>query len=124
MKNVLPLLLLLAFTTFLFASCKKEGIGGKSSVSGYVKHHGLAISNAVVYIKYGATEFPGTDISKYDDRATSNSEAFFEIENLRRGNYYLYSVGFDNSISEVVFGGIAVKLLANKSVDTDVPVSE
>jgi hypothetical protein len=124
MKRSNLFILFISVLFFVSVSCKKEGIGGKSSISGYVNHHGLRIPNAVVYIKYGATEFPGTDLAKYDDKTTSDASAYYEIKNLRRGNYYLYSLGFDNSINEVVSGGVAVKLLYNKSADTDIPVTE
>ena|ERR1035437_628414 len=107
----------------LFA-CHKEGTGGKSSVSGYVMHHSKAIPNAIVYIKYGATEFPGTDVSLYDASIPTGADAHYEFKDLRRGDYYLYGVGFDNSIVATVTGGIGIKLKYNKSTTTDVPVTE
>lgn len=105
-------------------SCRKEGIGGKSKVSGYVKHHGNIIPNAVVYIKYGATEFPGTDLSDYNFSFTTGSDAYYQFKDLRKGDYYLYSVGYDNSIAQEVRGGIAIKLKYNKAITIDVPVTE
>jgi hypothetical protein len=116
--------ILIAFLFMATTACKKEGSGGKSSVSGNVQHHGANIANAVVYIKYGATEFPGADVSLYDDKTTSNGSAYYEFKSLRRGNYFLYAVGFDNSVSEVVSGGIAVKLMYNKSAQSNIPVTE
>jgi hypothetical protein len=111
-------------TVLVFASCKKEGIGGKSSVSGAVKHHALPIPNAVVYIKYGATEFPGTDVSVYDASTVSNSAAKYEFKELQKGDYYLYSVGYDSAISLPVTGGFGVFLKNRESKTVDVPVVE
>jgi len=125
MKQALFITKTLLFITILvFTSCYKEGVGGKSSVSGYVQHHSLKISNAVVYIKYGATEFPGFDVSAYDASTTCDANAYFEIKDLRKGDYYLYSKGYDNSIMSEVTGGIGIKLKYNKSIATNVPVTE
>ena len=121
--------LLLALTSIIvltFTSCHKEGTGGHSSVNGNVKHHSKLIPNAIVYIKYGATEFPGTDVSKYDDHITSDTNAHFEFTGLRKGDYYLYGVGIDNALPlpGTVTGGIGIKLKYNKSSTNNVPVTE
>lgn len=125
MKKVLTsFFLYLVPIVFLTMSCHKEGIGGKSSVDGIVNHHSKPIPNAVVYIKYGATDFPGTNVNAYDDHTTADANARYEYYNLRMGNYYLYAVGYDNSIFQTVSGGVAVKLNYDKSYTTDVPVTE
>ena len=54
MKKLIKHFYFLLFAiTFIVSSCHKEGIGGKSSVSGGVFHHSKPIPNAIVYIKYG-----------------------------------------------------------------------
>lgn len=113
--------LLLTLTT---VACKKEGTGGKSSVSGTVKHHSQPIPNAVVYIKYGATEFAGADVSKYDASVTADANAHYEFKDLQKGDYYLYGVGYHNAIMQNVTGGIGIKLKRNKATTTDIPVTE
>lgn len=107
-----------------FSACKKEGVGGKSSVNGNVKHHSKLIPNAIVYIKYGATEFPGADISLYDDKVTSDTNAHYEFKDLEKGDYFLYGVGTDLAGPYTVVGGVAVKLKRNKASTNDVPVTE
>ncbi|MGZ4048321.1 MAG: hypothetical protein ACXVPU_13370 [Bacteroidia bacterium] len=117
--------LLFSVTTLLiFTACHKPGVGGHSSVSGNVMHHTKLIPNAIVYIKYGAKEFPGTDVSKYDDHMTSDTNAHYEFKNLYKGDYFLYGVGYDNAIMLPVTGGIGITLKSNKSSTTDVPVTE
>ena len=106
------------------SSCRKAGTGGKSTVSGYVMHHSKRIPSAVVYIKYGAKEFPGTDVSVYDASVTAGTDAHYEIKNLRKGDYYIYAVGWDDSILQQVSGGISVKLKYDKATTTDIPVTE
>jgi len=49
------------------ASCTKEGKGGRVALIGQVKHHDEVIYGSVVYIKYGAKEFPGADVSSSRD---------------------------------------------------------
>ena len=108
----------------LIASCKKEGIGGKSTIEGIVAHHGKPIPYSIVYIKYGAKDFPGIDVTTYSDHTTADANAHYEYHNLRKGFYYLYAVGFDNSISQSVSGGLGVSIKYNKTSETDVPVTE
>ena len=120
---------LISFFVFLFIlimspACRKEGTGGKSSVSGNVKHHSKLIPNTIVYIKYEATEFPGTNTSVYDASVTADANAHFEFRDLRKGDYFLYGVGYDNTIFETVTGGIGVNLKYNKETTVDVPVTE
>ncbi len=129
MKTILKHSTIFCFAILLMfsaSSCKKEGTGGKSSISGNVKHHTKLIPNAIVYIKYGATEFPGIDVLLYDDQITSDTNAHYEFKNLQKGDYYLYGVGRDitgfNSLT--VTGGVGTKLKYNKSSTIDVPVTE
>lgn len=119
MVSILTLTILVAAS-----SCRKEGPGGKSSVSGIAKHHEKAIPDCVIYIKYGTSEFPGTDVSKYDASVTADGSGNYSFTGLRKGDYYLYGVGYDTDISEAVTGGIAIKLKYNKELTTNVPVTE
>ena len=125
MNNFIERSLLVLLPIILITSaCHKEGIGGKSSISGTVYHHTRPIPYTKVYIKYGATEFPGTDSTSYDDHTTADINANYAFHNLRMGNYYLYGVGYDNAIFLPVTGGVGVKLKYDKSVSLDVPVTE
>lgn len=122
--NKSKFIITICFLMMITLSCHKEGIGGKSYINGTVKHHTKPIPYAVVYIKYGATEFPGTDVTAYDDHTTSDVNGNYEYTNLRKGNYYLYGVGYDNAIALPVTGGIPITVYYNKSYNTDVPVTE
>lgn len=125
MKNTFKFITIICFiaiSTLTISSCKKEGTGGKSKVSGYVKHHNGLIPNSIVYIKYGAKEFPGADASNYDDQITADSNAYYEFDGLQKGDYYLYGVGMDGS--QPVKGGVGIKLRRNEDLESDVPVTE
>ncbi|MBA3970838.1 MAG: hypothetical protein H0X46_01595 [Bacteroidetes bacterium] len=124
MKNFTKHSSIFIFAVLLFVTmgCTKEGTGGKASVSGNVKHHQELIPNAMVYIKYGATEFPGADVSVYDDKVTADANSHYEFKDLEKGDYYLYSIGMDGS--DIVKGGIGVVLLRKTHTDSDIPVTE
>lgn len=110
----------------LFTSCSKNaGTGGKNTIVATVKHHGLIIPNATVYIKYDATEFPGSNTSLYDDYKTAGMDGKVKFENLKRGDYYFFGIGFDTTINQTVIGGIPVQLLQKSGEKLiDVPVTE
>ena len=111
------------------SSCNKGGTGGANEIAAFPKHHGKPIPGAVVYIKYGAKDFPGEDVSKYDASdvadATHGAANHAHFEELKRGYYYLYSVGYDSSIAQIVKGGISVQIKSRDGeTDVDVPVTE
>lgn len=119
----------LTFLILAFSACKKNDTGGENTIAAYPKHHGLIIPNATVFIKYGATELPGVNAVDFDDSKVAVKEgsglAHAHFEGLLKGDYYLYSVGFDSTINEAVSGGIAVKITSKKGEQVvDVPVVE
>ncbi|MDF2435661.1 MAG: hypothetical protein K0Q95_37 [Bacteroidota bacterium] len=114
--------LLIPVFLILLIGCRKEGTGGKSAVSGTVMHHEKIIPNAVVYIKYGAKELPGTEGSSYDASTTADANGHYEFKDLRKGDYFLYGIGIDGQ--EIVKGGISINLKYNKEKSVDVPVTE
>ena len=108
-------------------ACKKEGMGGKATLAGAVKHHTMVIPNSIVYIKYGAKEFPGTDITNYNFKVTADISGKYAINNLASGDYYLYCIGYDQAASETVFGGIFAKIKwtdRKKETNIDIQVTE
>ncbi len=123
-KQIIFFAIALVALSIIFTSCKKEGTGGKSSISGKVEHHGAAIPGSIVYIKYGAIDFPGTNVSTYDAQVNADAQGAYKFEGLQKGDYYLYGVGYDNAIVDNVSGGVAVKLRRNEDKEINVPVIE
>lgn len=121
MKLILKFLII----GLLFASCKKNQLGGKSDVKGTVFHHAKRIPNATIYIKFNATEFPGSDVSVYDTKITADSLGNYSVK-FYKGNYYLYGVGKDYAIPAPydVVGGIGITLRTNEDKNTDIYVTE
>jgi hypothetical protein len=127
MKNLNFVALVLVI--FSFVACKKNGTGGENTIAAFPKHHGVAIPNATVYIKYGATELPGVNASDFDDSKVAIKEgtgaAHAHFEGLLKGDYFIYAIGFDSTVSEIVSGGIAVKISSKSGEkDVEVPVTE
>jgi hypothetical protein len=117
-------IIIAVLSIFMLAGCKKNGTGGKATIKGTVAHHSKNIANATVYIKYGATEFPGADVSKYDANVAADANGYFEIKNLRKGEYYVYGVGYDVAFQAMVYGGVPIKLRNKEVVETNVAVVE
>ena len=118
---------LIGLTIVTSFSCKKEGTGGEASISAITKHHDRAIPFTTIYIKYGAKEFPGTDVSKYDATQVADKTGHTHFEGLIKGDYYLYGVGYDSAAQAPVKGGVPVTIKRSerkKETDVNVPVTE
>ena len=110
----------------LLVGCTKAGTGGKAVINGHVKHHETSIPGSMVYLKYGAIEFPGNDVNSYDESTQASSgDGHYEFKELKKGNYYIYGVGYDSTISAGVVGGIPIKVKnKTESIEINVPVTE
>ncbi|MBK9733041.1 MAG: hypothetical protein IPO83_17450 [Chitinophagaceae bacterium] len=129
MKKLIILFSAILIAAVTFYSCTKAGLGGEATIAAFPKHHEKPIPNTTLYIKYDAKDFPGTDVSVYDDAkiaiAEMGEDPHVHFENLQKGNYYIYGVGFDSAINQIVTGGIPVEI-KEKAGETDiiVPVTE
>lgn len=124
MKNKITALVM---AIFVIASCKKNGTGGDATVAAMTKHHDREIPFSTVYIKYGAKEFPGADVSKYDASQKTDKEGHTHFEGLRYGDYYFYGVGYDSVAQAVVKGGVGLQIKRKerkKEFELKVPVTE
>jgi hypothetical protein len=114
----------------VFLGCRKNesASGGKASINGFVELtgtvngvyvNGARISrNTVVYIKYDATSFPGSDVSQYDSQQNVDSKGNFNFQLMFKGSYYLYAIGdyFDaNGYYYQVAGGTQVNINTRKA---------
>lgn len=105
--------------------CTEEGPGGAAKILGEAKHHDDPIPGTTLYIKYGAKESPGTDPALYDASVTADENAEFAFRDLHKGDYYVYGIGFDSAVGEVVRAGIPVSIAKkNETVSVIVPVTE
>src|SRR3954465_10262114 len=94
-------LLFAATVLNLVASCKKNGTGGDATIVAFPEHHGRAIKGATMYVKFNAKDLPADPTNNYDLKIQGEAkEDHIHIENLLPGNYYLYAVGYDSTISE------------------------
>ena len=111
---------------FGLSACKHdEGFGGSAVIQGTVAHHSRTIPLAVVHIKFGAKESQDTLPANYDAHELADSLGNYTFSGLKAGNYYLFASGYDSSISQMVYGGIPVKLKKDDEIlTTNVPVTE
>lgn len=125
MKTTHIILTTLSIAVIAFCSCKKEGTGGKASITGYVKHHSKLIPHATVYIKYGSKESPGTSPANYDASIVADGSAKYEFKELNKGDYYLFGIGYDSAIFNSVTGGTPVVIKKKtETVQAGVAVTE
>jgi hypothetical protein len=122
--TIIKLSLTIFILTFVVA-CKKNQLGGKATLKGVVAHHGKVIPNAVVYIKYNTTEFPGDDGSTYNTSVDADAQGNYNID-FYKGSYYVYAVGLDMDIPYPykVSGGLSISIRNNEHLTKDIAVTE
>jgi hypothetical protein len=108
-----------------FLSCKKNELGGKAEIKGQIKHHTKIIPNATVYIKFDAKEFPGSDVSVYNDKVTADALGNYTIK-CYKGDYYLFAVGYDEDVPapHTVKGGVPISIRNKELVEAELAVTE
>jgi len=127
-KSTLPFFVLCSMCFILyfsFTGCKKNQLGGKSEVSGYVKHHANVMPGARIFIKTGTQDFPGSDTTKYDHVVKADERGFFKIS-FYKGEYYLYGVVYDYNLNppEWASGGLPIRLRTNEDMEITLAVTE
>lgn len=116
---------IIALSFLILLSCKKNQVGGSATVKGIVSHHGKAIADAYVYIKYDATEFPGDDYTLYNTFVKADGSGNYSIP-LYKGSYYIYTRGYDYAVPApyIVKGGLSVTVRSSENLTKDIAVSE
>lgn len=116
---------MLAVLVLMAVSCKKNAIGGDSTIEGVTVHHSKVIANASVFIKYDAEEFPGSDTTKYDSKVRADKDGNFSFK-VYKGKYYIFAFGYDYAIAAPyhVVGGVPVKIRDKEKVTITMPLTE
>ncbi|MCH8904953.1 MAG: hypothetical protein IIA45_13685 [Bacteroidetes bacterium] len=122
MRYTFSNIILLLFAVALISACiKVGGTGGKAEIHGHIIHDTIHIPSAFIYLKYDATEFPGTLLNVYDETTLSDTSGHYQFEALMRGDYYIYCVAYDSLTSEPVTGGLAI-VIEKKKGETEAKV--
>ena len=121
--RLIPLLAALALLSITTA-CTTEGLEGDATVHGVVAHHNATIGEATVFVKFGAKDYPGSLVSDYDMSVLADTGGAYTIENLKKGDYYLFGFGYDSTISQTVSGGIHIEVAKGEDKTVDVAVIE
>lgn len=115
-------------STLFFTSCKKNDTGGDASLIIHTAHHNSDVKGATVYVKFDARELPPDITSNYDLKVTAGpDEDSLHIMDLRYGNYFLYAVGYDSTISQSVIGGVSVEISwkeRDEEIEIHIPLSD
>ena len=124
-------------TFFLFAiiilasnfSCKKKpsaGLGGNAKLKIAAKHHGITIDSCTISIKFNSLDAPSNGMYDLTQKVSKGitGESFTIFEGLKPGDYYVYGLGWDPSISNNVKGGIPYTIKDETDLSIIVPVTE
>jgi hypothetical protein len=124
-------IILILLVAFLFTSCgkrKSAGLGGTNTLIVSTEHHGLSIDSFTVSVKFNAQDAPANnqyDLTQVCKLNTATNVYEVKIENLKEGEYYLFSYGWDPNIVQQVKGGIPLKIKStNQTKTATVPVTE
>lgn len=125
-----------ASTIIFSASCNKDdkyciasrGSGGNRVIITPV-FNGKALSadddfTDTVYVKYGTTTFPGTNVAKYDDKLISiEDRSYVDIRKLSCGVFYFWVVTRDSITGNRLTGGASfITDQTNGTFNISVPV--
>lgn len=110
----IAILFLLLFQT----GCRKEAVNpdGKVIVEGTIRlqvsavHHSWGVPGIRIYLKKGATEFPGYDPALYEYAIQADNEGLGAFEKLYPGKYFVYAKGWDYYWGDTVIGYAPVVL--------------
>jgi len=116
-------IILAAFFAFLLSSCNQgEGLGGSSSIEGYVRNivyqddsfvfktDTFPAAGKKVYLRFGDDEQPGKDVD-------AGTNGYFRFDYLREGNYTVYALSETASGEKIpVYQQVRVN---SKKVKTD-----
>jgi hypothetical protein len=105
MKTKLIILLLLIVTTSF--SCKKKskaGLGGNANLKVAAQHHGLLIDSCTISIKFNSLDAPSDGVYDLTQKVSKGNagDSYTIFKGLKAGDYYVYGIGWDPSISNNV----------------------
>jgi hypothetical protein len=99
-----------------------EGRNGERTLYMKMIHHTRPIKGARVFIKYNATEFPGTDTTRYDYAVSAAVDSpIASIDSLACGNYYVYAIGIDSLLDPsnwICKGGLPYSTNLSSGIDS------
>lgn len=124
--NLIILMLLILATSF---SCKKKskaGLGGNANLKITAQHHSTTIDSCTISIKFNSLDAPSDGVYDLSQKVAMNlsGESFTIFEGLKAGDYYVYGLGWDPSISNNVKGGIPYTIENETDLSIIVPVTE
>jgi hypothetical protein len=127
MKTNLSILLLLIVATSF--SCKKKskaGLGGNANLKVATQHHGLIIDSCTISIKFNSLDAPSDGMYDLTQKVSKGNagDSFTIFKGLKAGDYYVYGIGWDPSISNNVKGGIPYTIDNETDLSIIVPVTE
>ena len=119
MKFRLPILFSIFLSLTFFIACKKKSgsyttanadLKGNVTLYVHAVHHTYTLANIAVYLKKGATLYPGIDPNSYDYKVVTDANGVAEFDQLPLGAVWVYGLGTDYNINRSVTGNTGIEL--------------
>lgn len=114
----------------LAGGCQREekgGKGGNAVLKVTPQHHGVDMSDCVIYLKYASQTPPSETTDGYDENVAcvmENGKPTATFTGLRNGKYYIYGYGYDPAVAQNVKGGIPYEIKSQGTIPINIPVTE
>ena len=102
-------MILIAACSLTAVSCRKNGDGGKAIVNVHVIHDNKNLPFSMVYIAYGATG-QLSHIEVYNANDTTDHTGKHSLENLVKGDYYIFTTYESDTTTTVFAGGERIEI--------------
>lgn len=124
--NPLSRTLIIGLVIFLCSGCTKNNLDRRSHICFTTQHHDLIIPNITIYVKYGATEYPGYEpLDQFHKVLTSDENGRVCMQDIPLGSHWFMAIGYDELIREQVIGNIPLRFdLNHLQIDTVLYVGE
>jgi hypothetical protein len=100
-------LVIASLVALLLGGCKPSEpqiIAPQAKYCFTVEHHGLALPDVQVYLKYNTAVFPGSNVSLYDTMVVSDGQGEGCFVRLPVDTHMIYATGFDTAFGMPVSG--------------------
>lgn len=97
-------IIIVVFFMLLGASCQKDDLNGNGTVLVTARENGVAVPQALIYLKADTLANPGLPLAQYDQSMRADASGQASFEDLKPGNYYFFATGFSETDQRTVTG--------------------
>jgi uncharacterized protein (DUF2141 family) len=102
-KSIIKAVVLLAVTGLVLTACKDD-LNGNGTINVSVKHEGLKVGQALVYLNRDSTYHPDSLNDEFDKKERADAFGDVHFDNIEPGRYYLFAEGRETGKKALVGG--------------------